>query len=415
MAALLRSLAASCTVVANPALGWRVCLLRGKAAAEMSAGDGDVNGQDQAILDEVLDRVTDELLEDDLPAFGGERQLRGLLFGQVSRFGRRWRRASNCVYPGCAEQSIRASHTIQESALRLIAENSTLLTPSFDLGRGCPVMQEVGVGEASTFPGFCERHEMVFAEFEQNGGIRSGRDAELQLFRIVCRELVAKRREVEYFGSIIATQERMLHAHLLDRIRAHVDANFIARNPNLQITATNMVSGWIEHFKKVLQEKAGDMTFIETELYPQAAKVLDGSDSGLVWVRMTVVPRLPVALAGLAGFHVARHGVPDHVQLVVQAIPKIDGTEIIAAGRFAQQDCFGVLLESKPPKPERMLALLEGWMIYGTDHWFVAPRFWNSLPPDRQEGFARKLKRFPKKAAVRRQKQVPSGSLSQKR
>jgi hypothetical protein len=344
-----------------------------------------VDERDQAILDEALDRVTDELLEDDLPAFGGERQLRGLLFGQVSRFGRQWRRASNCVYPGCGERSTRASHTIQGSALRLIAENSTLLTPGFDLGRGRHVIREVGVGKASTFPGFCVRREMVFAEFEQNGGVRSSRHAELQLFRTVCRDLVAKRREVEYFGSIIATQESVLHAHLLDRIRAHVDANFIACNPNLQITATNRVSGRVEHFKKVRQEKAGDMTFIETELYPQAAEFLDGSDSGLVWVRMTLVPRLPVALAGLAGFHVARHGVPDHVQLVVQAIPKTDGTEVIVAGRFAQQDCLGVLLESWPPRPERMLALLEGWMIYGTDHWFVTPGFWNSLPPDRQE------------------------------
>lgn len=149
--------------------------------------------QDQAILNEAIDCVMNELPEDDLPAFGGERQLRGLLFGQVSRFGRRWRRASNCVYPGCAERSIRASHTIQESALCLIAENGTLFTPGFDLGRGRPFIREVGVGEASAFLGFCDRHEPVFAEFEQHGGI--------------CREFVAKRREVEYFSSIIATLE----------------------------------------------------------------------------------------------------------------------------------------------------------------------------------------------------------------
>jgi hypothetical protein len=343
-----------------------------------------MNDYDQKILDEALDRVTDELLEDDLPAFGGELQLRGMLFGQVSRFGRRWRRASNCVYPGCGERSVRASHTIQESALRLIAEGNTLLMPAFDLGRGYPVMRKMGVGQASTFPGFCERHERVFAEFEQNGGIRCGRHAELQLFRTVCRELVVKRREVEYFGEIIAIQERMLHSHFMDRIRSHVDAEFTARNLNLQITATNMLSQRVEHFKTVLREKSSDAMCIETEFYSQAAKVLDGSDSGLNWVRMTLVPRLPIALAGLAGFHVSLNGVPDHVQLVVQAIPSTDGTDLIVAGRREQADSFGVLLESVPPRPERMLALLEGWMIYGTDHWFVPSSFWESLPPDRQ-------------------------------
>ena len=64
--------------------------------------------------------------------------------------------------------------------------------------------------------------------------------------------------------------------------------------------------------------------------------------------------------------------------------PRCQGAPLNEADE-ANELHFGVLLESEPPRPERMLAFLEGWMIYGTDHWFVAPSFWNSLPPDRQK------------------------------
>lgn len=350
-----------------------------------------MNEQDRHALDDAIDRATDELIEDDLPAFGGEGQLRGLLFGQINKFGRAWRRPSNCIFPGCQNRSIRASHTIQESALRLIAENGMLLTPSFDLGRELPVIREVGVGEAATFPGFCEQHEGVFAEFEQDGGVRTGRHAELQLFRTVCRELVAKRREVEHFDAIIAAQDRLLHAHLLERIRAHVNAGFLARNPDLKVTATNRVSSRVDNLKELRRRRATVLTFIETELYPQAAEALHGRVSGLLWVKATLQmqgtmgvkkmgPMLPVALAGLASFHIDRREVPEEVHLVVHAIPGADGTDVMIAVRRSQEDCFGVLLQSEPPAAERLLALVEGWMIYGTDNWFITPSAWRSLP-----------------------------------
>ena len=351
---------------------------------------------DRQALDAAIDRATDELIEDDLPAFGGEGQLRGLLFGHLKRFRRNWQRPSTCIFPGCGNRTIRASHTIQESALRLIAENGMLLTPSFNLGRGEPVIREVGVGEASTFPGFCEQHELVFAEFEQHGGVRTGRDAELQLFRTVCRELVAKRREVEHLDTMIAAQERLLHAHLVERILAQVDAGFIARNQGIRVKATERISSRVDGLKELRRRRAADVTFIETELYPQAAEALDGRDSGLVWIKgtldvegtmgvKTMGPMLPVALAGLASFHVDRHGVSEEVHLVVHAIPGTDGTDVMVAFRRAQQDCIGVLLQSDRPTVARMIALVEGWMIYGTDHWFITPSGWNSLPQHLRE------------------------------
>jgi hypothetical protein len=359
-----------------------------------------MDDQDRQVLDAAIDRATDELLDDDLPAFGGEGQLRGLLFGQLNRFGRYWRRPSNCIFPGCGNRSIRASHTIQESALRLIAENGMLMTPSFDLSRGQPIIREVGVGEAGTFPGFCDQHERVFAEFEQRGGVRTGRHAELQLFRTVARELVAKRREVQHFDAIIAAKERLLHAHLLQRICAHVDTGFLARNPDLKVTATEKVSSRLDNFKELRRRRAADLHFIETELYPQAAEALDGRESGLPWVKgtlkvkgtmgvKTMGPMLPLALAGLASFHVDRHGVSEEVQLVVHAVPGADSTDFMVANRWAQEDCFGVVLQSDPPTPERMLALVEGWMIYGTDNWFITPSAWNSLPQPLQDRILR--------------------------
>ena len=145
---------------------------------------------DRDILAAAIDRAMEELQADDAPAFADEGPLRGAVFGVIRRSSRRWRQRHQCVFPGCDRQSIRASHTIQEAALHLIAEDNHVLTPGMDYGSNQTVMRRVGVGEASVFPGFCESHESIFRVFEEAGELRTERDIELQLFRTICRELV---------------------------------------------------------------------------------------------------------------------------------------------------------------------------------------------------------------------------------
>ena len=91
-------------------------------------------------------------------------RLRRFFAGQ-RKWTKLWSRPGRCMYEGCTEKSIPRSHSIPMSAsLKLIAEEGHVVTPR--LGENGIYMDRIGIRDASTFPGFCARHESIFAEFE---------------------------------------------------------------------------------------------------------------------------------------------------------------------------------------------------------------------------------------------------------
>ena len=80
-----------------------------------------------------------------------------------------------CLYPGCGRHAITSHSQQKERQLRAIAENGRVvamnrnLFQAFKTHVGGPLapMKEVGIGEASTFAGFCQVHDQsLFADIE---------------------------------------------------------------------------------------------------------------------------------------------------------------------------------------------------------------------------------------------------------
>lgn len=106
-----------------------------------------------------------------------------------------------CFWPGCSSPPISKSHTVQKSKeLNDIAENGLVL--GFDFSREflsnknssseTPKPSEIGIGEASTFPGFCSHHENKFHKFENRPIDGSKEQCVLIGFRALCHELFKK-------------------------------------------------------------------------------------------------------------------------------------------------------------------------------------------------------------------------------
>src|SRR5260370_4615990 len=82
-----------------------------------------------------------------------------------------------CVHPDAGTGTCSAgptdAHTIQkEGGLRAIAENGHVISSkkgAFSIARndGRIIPQRDGIGNASTFPGFCNRHDAMFSPAEQ--------------------------------------------------------------------------------------------------------------------------------------------------------------------------------------------------------------------------------------------------------
>jgi hypothetical protein len=163
-------------------------------------------------LTEALDAIGEIMEgEDEGQIIGSRNERRGFSYKLITQRRRKWQRPRQCVFPGCDKISVPASHTIQRGGpLSFIAEDRHVLTPGFSFATGEIVMEEAGIGEASTFPGFCAQHEQIFTSFETTGQLLRDRDAVLQAFRTICREVVVKRAEVIGLERILAAYNEVI-------------------------------------------------------------------------------------------------------------------------------------------------------------------------------------------------------------
>lgn len=102
------------------------------------------------------------------------------------------KKSYKCLHPECDETSI-LSHSISKKNLHKIMRDGHVIVPQFDRARfseedldGKSInlsFKEVGVDRASTFKGFCQKHDSSIFKNIDNRGIKTNRDVFLQLYR----------------------------------------------------------------------------------------------------------------------------------------------------------------------------------------------------------------------------------------
>jgi hypothetical protein len=97
-----------------------------------------------------------------------------------------------------------SSHTIQRrGGLAAIAEDHHVISNRFEMedlikNNGKPDVRKIGLRKASTFPGFCTKHDYeLFQPIEKQGAVLDKRSALLLSFRAVCMEYFKKQAAVE--------------------------------------------------------------------------------------------------------------------------------------------------------------------------------------------------------------------------
>ena len=146
-------------------------------------------------------------------------------FAETSKF---WKAFDNgiCLHPlaptGCSKGLIKA-HTIQRSgALNSIAEDEHVYWAKEAVHRlhqnnGKLVPQRVGVREASTFRGFCNKHDTeIFAPIEKQDVKLSRETALLLMFRAVSLEIHQKRSAIKSFQNLVRPDAGMSLSQQID-------------------------------------------------------------------------------------------------------------------------------------------------------------------------------------------------------
>lgn len=324
-----------------------------------------------------IDAALDAWSADPLELFGDEGTRKRLLFQSIKRRGQAWTKPATCMHPGCSAPTIRRSHALQRNhALRLIAEDEHVYAPEVDAS-GKIFIKRIGIGQASIFPGFCTAHEVLFGEFEATGEITTVRHGVLQAFRTGCREIARRRFIVEQLEieqrAHVARRTAYLEKSVLEATgRTGLHLERLSGDPNEML------------IKDTIKQTRSTLAHLE-QLYSALSEAMRTGSGNANAVIYRIPFRLPVALSGIVLVDYRKRSQRIRVApCAIGVVPQTDGSVIfIATLNNHRQFMNGWAKRLQSGLP--MLDLVEGWMVHGSDHWFITPSVWETLGDKRKE------------------------------
>ncbi len=315
--------------------------------------------------------------------FATEAERKRIVHGFLKHWDRRWSRPGACMHPGCANTAVRRSHSIAlGGSIRQIAEDGHVLTPRHVGDR--VELVPIGVRDASTFPGFCRKHEGLFAAFETRRAMTDVSDFRLQAYRTICRELYAK-------GHQLQKAEAMLEAHRLRReafVSTRMQAAWRTGDP---LAISGLVFG-NDEFEQRLVEYVADAGSALRELEHLHGAILAELETGVEHVALLAASfdiQVPVCLSGFGVLHYREHGAARSAPCVLAIIPEAGGTKILLGAAAEHAQAIDLQLGSQ--SSFEIVEMLEQWMVDGSDHWFITPSAWQAIPQDRQDAICKRI------------------------
>lgn len=290
-----------------------------------------------------------------------------------------WEKSYTCMYRGCSEKAIRASHTIQRSTSLLnIAENKHVLSPGFDYRRRDFVLSSVGVNEASTFPGFCTDHEQIFSKFEDKKDFVDEQDFRLQIYRTICREIVENNRSltsnIYWKDHYIKFRDETLNelikkeAVLLDVDLKYLKSLIHTYDDSRVKYLVNRINASKQYLSTL--DLLHDAVF--NDLKKKKVQKIFFEVIGMDWV-------IPCSLAGKGGIVVKTKSKVAVVDIILNVLSYEDKTYVILATHHKNKTHLKSYINRYKHHPLTMITMVESWMLYGSDHWFIKPSVWRNL------------------------------------
>lgn len=316
-----------------------------------------------------------ELVDNPKLLFASDSERFGVIFARQKAKNKEWVTSGPCMYRDCTTNSIERSHTIQRAGpIAHLVEDGRVLTPRFEGGE--LKLKLVGASAASTFPGFCSKHEQIFRTFETTGVITNQTDVNLQIFRTICRELRRKRHDADCLARDLADIRKRLESRVKDdAVRQGIEFK------GIQIEGG--VYGLAEEHLATAKMNLATLQALYDAVFP----AVDGSGtSQLAGKAFHINLAFPVALSGFVVF--AFEG--KETTSVLGAIPQSGGSFIYMAGAPGDQKAIDAYL-ANTDLDLPLIDIVETWMVRASDHWFLRPSIWAAIPQARQQEILKEM------------------------
>lgn len=319
--------------------------------------------------------------------YGNEQQRAKAHFDRFKQIWKGWDKPGQCMYRGCPNPTIRRSHSIQKSAhLEYLAEDQHVLTPQLN-SRSQLEMKRIGVNLASTFPGFCEDHERIFSEFEVAGAISSPRHFGLQAFRTLCREIFRKRLEISGQESAIDQYRKTRSNYFVSTVKGVMPGATVR---TLEIKGDEMerfVASRIGESRLTLAELEGD-------LYDELFEFVNDEQREPSLNVLRLPFEVPVACSGLGNLtYMDRNKKKKKEAFCPLGILPQSGAAIAYFATTKKHSGIAEMYFAQMSRGFGALNAMESWIVNGSDHWFIRPSAWDSIPASRQRKILEQIRR----------------------
>lgn len=343
------------------------------------------------LCETILEAVIDEFFEkQDSFIFNNLREAKGFQYRSYREALKIRKKVKNCIFPGCSCPSIPKSHTIQKACLLNISESNHLLTP--DTKEGKTIIASIGINEASTFPGFCQSHEEIFKEFEKSKKFDSDKSYQLQIFRTICREIIVNEAQIDGLNK---TKDNYIHYR-----NFQVAKRFKEISGPFLSSSLKSISIECDNWRLIAIEKKINELYKHTKHLKKLYRKLNSDIKSKKISRFYIAPlelewAIPIALAGMTGLTISHSNKNSEFFLFINVIPFENKTLIILGGESKYKNIILRHRESFS-NPLESLNIIERWMAYGSDHWFIKPSIWEKIPIERQQIIIKEISKTDK-------------------
>lgn len=300
-----------------------------------------------------------------------------LPFGKVNAERAKYFATGPCQHPDasattCSSPTSIKSHTIQRrGGLSAIAESGHVCSTKrafaeLEKRGGLVDMEKIGVGQASTFPGFCSRHDTeLFRPVEQANSQLDAYSSFLLSLRAVTYE--------------VATKDSQLRAHVASK-------EFIDYGGSFEQQA--MVQNFLTLNQIGIEQGLKDVTLLRG-LYDEAFQSQDFSKFNFYGVEFDKV--LPFAAAGafmpefdFSGVQLQEIKVGQPVSQIAMNITQLGDNTCVVFGWLGGPDCAAARLVDSfkaLPQQEKANSLLVLAMEH-LENFFCTPSWWAGLAPE---------------------------------
>lgn len=345
-----------------------------------------MNEIDKKRLEVALDKVIEKFNNQDFITqdFIKYSQILKLKYFQNESLHRKKRK---CVVIGCEKETIKKSHSIPKSSiLKTIAINGHVLKPEFDFGNHFPKnkMTEIGINNASVFPGYCVKHESIFESFEADGKFDNAKKAILQTYRTICRERVYREIELEINNLVKDEYKKKINEeaqeYLVDLLSVYPQFNNVE---NIEIEGIDSVINSLNYQNKHLLQPKKQFDIFEKNIYNY---ILNLPNKNNLIVRVVNIDfHLPISVCGFGNQTYIQKNEKKNACVLINVMPQKSSTSIICVGLEQDKALIENFLDFSFSNPFNILNLVESFIINGTDHWFINPEYWNSFTQLKQE------------------------------